>query len=667
MMMPYRSLTNTEIALLEANHCSAENWDWVTLHADLDIHRIHSVKFYGKIRMGDNRGMVVLDGLEQACGIHDAVIKDCVIGNDVLIERVGSAIQNYNIGDHAIIRNIHALVAEKGATFGHGVQVNALNEAGGREVTLFRDLNAQLAYLQAVYKGDATFQQRLATLIDGSFEPTEQGVIGAHAVIRNCISILNVHIGPHAVIEGAAELVNGAILSCAEHPTRIGHQVILRDVVVSEGASIRDGALLEHVFVGQAAQIGKQFSAEHSLFFANCEAFHSEACSIFAGPYSVTHHRSTLLIAALFSFYNAGSGTNLSNHMYKLGPVHQGIFERGCKTGSFSYILLESHIPAFSVVIGKHMGHINIPDFPFSYLTEEHSESFLTPGKNLFSVGTARDGQKWPARDRRKTANKRDLIIFDVFSPYTIEKMRRGRAILQKLYEHAPKDEESVHYGGVQIRRLLLRKGVKYYNLAINRYLLGQVLSRLEKSMANCTSWDTAIKPFTCESALQHPEQWTDIAGLLAPVEKIDQIIADVRDGKISTVVALLSSLQNVYGAYRADEWDYVCHAFAQEFGMAPRELSRDKALELIPLWGEAAASLNALTRADAAIEFADFSQIGYGLGGPEEQRIHDFQAVRGKPETNSVIKQLDQEAIEIKKRIETLTALVRNFGRSVS
>ena len=95
----------------------------------------------------------------------------------------------------------------------------------------------------------------------------------------------------------------------------------------------------------------------------------------------------SILIACLFSFYNAGSGTNQSNHMYKLGPVHQGILERGCKTGSFSYLLLESHIAAFSVVIGKHMTNIDLPYFPFSYISEENSKTTVFPGKNLFSIG----------------------------------------------------------------------------------------------------------------------------------------------------------------------------------------------------------------------------------------------------------------------------------------
>ena len=85
-----------------------------------------------------------------------------------------------------------------------------------------------------------------------------------------------------------------------------------------------------------ASPFVKQFNHQNSVFFANSEGFHGEAVSIFAGPYTVTHHKSSLLIAGMFSFFNAGSGTNQSNHMYKLGPIHQGVVDRGSKTGSFS-------------------------------------------------------------------------------------------------------------------------------------------------------------------------------------------------------------------------------------------------------------------------------------------------------------------------------------------
>ena len=119
------------------------------------------------------------------------------------------------------------------------------------------------------------------------------------------------------------------------------------------------------------------FSALHSLFFANSEGLLGEACHVFAGPYTLTHHKSTLLIAGYYSFFNAGSGTNQSNHMYKMGPVHQGIMQRGCKTSSDAYLLWPAHIGAFTMVMGRHYHHANISHLPFSYLLEEDRNNFV--------------------------------------------------------------------------------------------------------------------------------------------------------------------------------------------------------------------------------------------------------------------------------------------------
>ena len=117
-----------------------------------------------------------------------------------------------------------------------------------------------------------------------------------------------------------------------------------------------------------------------SLFFSNCQGENGEACAIFAGPFTVTHHKSTLLIAGMFSFMNAGSGSNQSNHMYKLGPIHQGTMERGAKTTSDSYILWPARVGAFSLVMGRHVNHADTSNLPFSYLIEQRNTTYLVPG-----------------------------------------------------------------------------------------------------------------------------------------------------------------------------------------------------------------------------------------------------------------------------------------------
>jgi NDP-sugar pyrophosphorylase family protein len=661
-MANWRPLSADEIHILEQNHCQAEDWARVEVGQEFDASRIRSTSFSGNIQLGSNTGYMTINHIKIHSGIHNSHIKDCRIGDNVHISNVTGGLVNYHVADEVVIQDVYVLGAEPGTKFGEGTLVNVMNEAGGRPVNLCRELNAQIAYLQAIPKHAQTFQHQLQNVMQHTSDIPSAGIIGHGARIKRCQILRNILIGEHAVIEGVSELVNGTVNSCKEHPTRIGMDVIMKHFIVAEGAEICDGAILDHVYVGQGAKIGKQFSAEHSLFFANCDGFHSEANALFAGPYTVTHHRSSLLIAAMFSFYNAGSGTNLSNHMYKLGPVHQGILERGCKTGSSSYLLLESHIPAFSIITGKHMSNISIPDFPFSHLAEENGKSMLIPGKNLFSVGTLRDAEKWPARDRRKASLKRDMIIFDVFSPFTVEKMRSGKKILQTLYKETPKEQDVVSVGGIQIRRLLLRKGIKYYTLAINRYLLGTIIEHLQQKWMEDQNLKHVLGSFECEPVLQHPQQWLDVAGLLAPRERIETLIEDLAQERIGSIQALDAALRTIYHQYRKYEWEYICHAFEKEYNMTLGDLSGPALLNYIDLWSEAASSLNALTLADARIEYGEFSKIGYGLNMDTEQRDQDFERVRGSEDKQPVIQQLVQEAETIKTRTNKIKSALKNI-----
>ena len=164
------------------------------------------------------------------------------------------------------------------------------------------------------------------------------GTIGENVTIVDAGYIKNVNIGPCCQIEGAGRLKNGTIRSTNQSPVHIGYGVILDDFIIQSGCKIEDGSIMSRCFLGQNCTMGHTYSATDSLFFSNCQGENGEACSIFAGPFTVTHHKSTLLIAGIFSFMNAGSGSNQSNHMYKLGPIHQGALERGAKTLSLIHI-----------------------------------------------------------------------------------------------------------------------------------------------------------------------------------------------------------------------------------------------------------------------------------------------------------------------------------------
>jgi Domain of unknown function (DUF4954)/Domain of unknown function (DUF6819) len=659
--MSAEHLSQKQIQQLLNQGCSSDDWTGILLSPDTDISRIRHTHFVGPVTLAGNAGAIDLRGSLLPCGIYHATVSDCHIGQGVRIANVRTILAGYDIEEGACIQDIGLMTAEPGAAFGNGVEIEVVNEAGGRGVTLHNGMTAQVAFLQAIHRHDAALTTGLRTLISNECTDTApgRGRVGRQAHVIGCGSLHNVVIGPYARLEGCALLENGTANSCAEHPTTLGQGVHARDFVIAEGARVDSSAILDRVFVGQGVKMGKQFSAENSLFFANCEAFHGEAVALFAGPYTVTHHKSTLMIAGLFSFYNAGSGTNQSNHMYKLGPVHQGVFERGCKTGSFSYVLYESHVGAFSVVIGKHFANIRTPNFPFSYISEKGGESTIVPGMNLFSVGTVRDGEKWPKRDNRKVPEKRDLITFDVFSPYTVERMRRGREELLALNEITAKDRQTVNVGGVQMSRVLLRKGAKYYASAVTRYLVDRVVERLMAALASYPAWAKATSALKPETSLQRASEWADLCGLLAPSELVQGIEQRITSGSLRTLDELRSSLKTIHERYREYEWQYVYETFEKEFGYRLSSIPKEQALKTLEEWKKASLTIQSAILEDSKKEFGPFARVGFGLDLNEGDAEADFTAVRGTIEGNGVVQKLNREGEQITRRFEEITRLI--------
>ena len=278
---------------------------------------------------------------------------------------------------------------------------------------------------------------------------------------------------------------------------------------------------------------------------------------------------------------------------------------------------------------------------------------------NLFSVGTVRDGEKWPKRDNRKAPNKRDLIVFDVFSPYTVEKMRRGRDELLALSESVPKEKSSVNYGGLQLSRLLLKKGAKYYALAISRYLNDKLTERLREALRRERNWKSAVASLRPSLMLTDSTEWTDIGGLLAPRELLAGLEQRVAGGSITSYDALLAEFKNFYDGYREYEWKYIYDVVAKEYGFQLDELSKEQAVMAIDEWEKAATSLHGMILEDSKKEFGAFARISYGLDQPSENVQRDFEAVRGTIETNSVVQKLAAEADSIQLRTRQFKELL--------
>ncbi len=634
----YRSLEADEIAALESRGCRCADWSAVQVADPFVPANYRNVMFSGTVRLGTTGKVHLRSGaIPVQSGIYDALLHDCTVGDDVLIRKVNNYICRYDIADDVIVENVGRLAMTGESTFGNGTEVSVLNETGGREVPIYDRLSAHVAYLMAMYRHDTALMSALRGMVLAYTESrrSDRGRVGTGTRIINSGSIQNVYVGPSAVIDGASKLYNGSLMSEPEAPVYVGANVLASDFILGAGASIDDGAVAVHTYVGQGSELTRLFSAHDSLFFANCVCENGEAAAIFAGPYTVTMHKSSLLIAGMFSFLNAGSGSNQSNHMYKLGPIHQGVVERGSKTTSDSYLLWPARIGAFSLVMGRHVNHPDTSRLPFSYLIEKAEESHIVPGVNLKSVGTVRDAQKWPKRDRRTTRRPIDFINFNLLSPYTVKKMMDGSDLLRQIELTSGVTSQVYTYQGLSMTASALRKGLGYYGMAIDKFMGNSVIKRLEGvSIGSDDDVRRALRPTSPQGA----GEWVDLCGLIAPKSEIKRLTEDIASGRLSSLDAVEERLRALHYAYYDMEWTWVVESFRRWWGKDIEEVTRDDIRAIVDRWTDSVVTLDRMLYEDARKEFSSIARIGFGQDGSDRRGERDFGHVRGQFEKDPFV-----------------------------
>ena len=647
--MGYRRLTEAERAVLQAQNCTAVDWNDVLVCDDFSPEYVRYTRFPGTVRLGSfSKEFELPGGMKKHSGLYHATLHNVTVGNDCCIENVKNYIANYRIGDDVFIENVDIILTDGVSSFGNGVEVSVLNETGGREVMIYDRLTAQIAYVMALYRHRPKMIARIQNMIESyvSSVSSGTGTIGNHVTIVDAGYIKNVKVGDYCKIEGASRLKNGTINSCAEAPVHIGINVIGDDFIISTGSSVEDGVTFTRCFIGQACRLGHNYSASDSLFFSNCQGENGEACAIFAGPFTVTHHKSTLLIAGMFSFMNAGSGSNQSNHMYKLGPIHQGILERGAKTTSDSYLLWPAKVGAFSLVMGRHVSHQDTSDLPFSYLIEDQSTSYIVPGANLKSVGTIRDAQKWPRRDARKDPDRLDCINYNLLSPYTIQKMVKGSMILKELQRISGISSEIYTFQSGKIRNSSLRNGLKLYGMAIDKFLGNSLITRIMNSEFSSLQ---ELRERLLPQSKYGDGDWVDISGMIVPKKAVTDIMDDVENDRITDLKSFDERFRILHAEYYEYEWRWAYDMIREHYGISLADAELDDLRNLVMRWKESVVALDNMLYEDARKEFSLTMMTSFGADGDDRQRKQDFVQVRGAKFDNDPFVLSVKEHIRVK------------------
>ena len=606
-MNDYRSLTSEEIEVLKSNDCWAEDWTSINVSEDFKPNYMHRVMLYGEVNIGAfNKNVEVSQGFVKHSGINNATLRNVTIGDDCLIENVGNFINNYTIGDDCYISNISTMETTEGATFGEGNLVSVLNEVGEGNVILFSDLNSQLAAFMVKHFSDKELKENIRQLIKTDIEnkAPERGQIGSNVKIVNTKEITNCVINDLCEVNGASRLSDCTLLGSVHGNVYIGTGVIIENSIIAEGSSVINSVKIQDCFVGEACQLSNGFTASASVFFANSYMSNGEACAAFCGPFTASHHKSSLLIGGMFSFYNAGSATNFSNHAYKMGPMHWGILERGSKTASGAYLLMPATLGSFSVCFGKLMHHPNTRNLPFAYLIADGDKMFLIPGRNITTVGLYRDIKKWPKRDLRALENRKSIVNFDWLSPFSVGEILKGKKILESLREVTGDNVSQYLYHEYIIPATSLHKGIKYYDIALRIYM-GAVLKRVLKR-------DPAITPPSTQTGVG---DWDDLSGLLLPVSEEDRIIADLKDGTIETIQELIRRFEEIDANYREYQWAWTYKIICDYYHIS--EITLEDANRIHEDYIKARRSWIAEIKKDAEKEYA--------MGDVEEEVYRNF------------------------------------------
>ena len=617
-MNDYRPLTSEEIEVLRSNDCWAEDWTSINVSEDFKPNFMHRVMLYGEVNIGAfNKNVEVSQGFVKHSGINNATLRNVTIGDDCLIENVGNFINNYNIGDDCYISNISTMETTEGATYGEGNLVSVLNEVGEGNVILFSDLNSQLAAFMVKHFSDKELKEKIRQLIktDIDNKMPERGQIGNNVKIVNTKEITNCVINDLCEVNGASRLSDCTLLGSVHGNVYIGTGVIIENSIIAEGSSVINSVKIQDCFVGEACQLSNGFTASASVFFANSYMSNGEACAAFCGPFTASHHKSSLLIGGMFSFYNAGSATNFSNHAYKMGPMHWGILERGSKTASGAYLLMPATLGSFSVCFGKLMHHPNTRNLPFAYLIADGDKMFLIPGRNITTVGLYRDIKKWPKRDLRALENRKSIVNFDWLSPFSVGEILKGKKILESLREVTGDNVSQYLYHEYIIPATSLHKGIKYYDIALRIYM-GAVLKRVLKR-------DPAITPPSTQIGVS---DWDDLSGLLLPVSEEDRIIADLKDGTIETIQELIRRFEEIDANYREYQWAWTYKMICDYYHIS--EITLEDANRIHEDYIKARRSWIAEIKKDAEKEYA--------MGDVEEEVYRNF--------VNSLDQEVDYE-----------------------
>jgi NDP-sugar pyrophosphorylase family protein len=601
----WRHLRADELEQMVKNGNKADDWDMVLVTDEFEPSQIKNSSFFGLVRIGRMHNQILEHhDMQVSVGITDSRIVSCDIGDDTAVHNV-SYLAHYIIGRRCILANIDEMHTTNYAKFGNGIikdgepekvriWLDVMNEAGGRRIIPFDGMITADAYLWAKYREDRPLLERFKNITEKEFDSRRgyYGTIGDQCVIKNSRILKDVKIGPHCYIKGANKLKNLTIHSSPEEPSQIGEGVELVNGIIGYGCHIFYGCKAVRFILGNNSNLKYGARLIHSFLGDNSTISCCEVLNNLIFPAHEQHHNNSFLIASVvLGQSNMAAGATIgSNHNSRANDneVQAG---RGFWPGLCTSIKHSCRFASFVLLSkGDYPAELDIP-LPFSLLNNNVSADRLEimPAFwwlfNMYAL--ARNNWKFQSRDNR--IHKIQNIEFDCLAPDTAEEIfqamellelwtgkahlrRQGRtpeteplekiiALGRSLLTGDGKNLADLEVLGERIekshRKAVILKpyeGYHAYRQMLHHYAIKNLLAWME---ANPSADWTLLQNRLHGPRCRH---WVNLGGQLMLAEDVDQLRADIRDGKLQTWQQIHNRYDELWQRYPLDKQK---HAFA--------------------------------------------------------------------------------------------------------
>ena len=444
------------------------------------------------------------------------------------------------------------------------------------------------AYLWAKYIDDTKLQERLAEITQASvdFHRGYYGTIGESCVIKNCWILKDAKVGPYCYIKGASKLKNVTINSSEKEPSQIGEGVILVNGVTGYGCRIFYSVVATRFVLGDNCNLKYGARLIHSVMGDNSTISCCEVLNNLIFPSHEQHHNNSFLISAcVMGQSNMAAGATIGSNHNSRATDGEIVASRGFWPGLCSSVKHSSKFASFTLLSkADYPSELNIM-LPFCLVNNNTAKNELEimPAYwwmyNMYAI--ARNTSKYQSRDKR--LRKVQNIEFETLAPDTVEEIIEGRKLLEVWVAKAylrKKGENPEKYEYYDLRdcgkNLLDNESetVKKLEVFGEHMEKGKRKVRILKPLEAYHAYGDMITYYAVNTLMRyleaHPEldmeaivnsmrgkrlrKWINLGGQTMPEEDVDQLRADIRDGKLNTWDEIHHRYDELWENYQAEK-----------------------------------------------------------------------------------------------------------------